>query len=79
MEITEIKLLELRAEVREKVYANEYCTDRDGDTIFYAKEIARKNKISFKDILKGMRPCGSINRPLWDDTGKIVPYKRIFY
>jgi hypothetical protein len=65
--------------VRTKVYANKYMSDPDGDTIMYAKEIARKYKVKFQDILATMRPSGSINRPVWDGTGKIVPYKKIFY
>ena len=74
-----VDLLALRNLVMQKVYANKYLTDPDGDTIMYAKEVARKHKIKFQDILAGMRPSGSIDRPIWDENGKIVPYKKIFY
>lgn len=73
-----IDLYKLRREVVDKVYAKKYLCDPDGDTIQFAKEIARKHKIKFQSILAGMRPCGNINRPVWDENGKIVPYKKIF-
>ena len=75
----------LRAQVRELVYSNSLLSDPDGDTIFHAKKIAREHnkanpdhKIKFNDILAGMRPSGALRRPVWDSTGKIVPWEKLY-
>ncbi len=77
--LNEIELESLRTEVRNRVYANKYLTNPDGNTIIYAKEVAKEHKTYYQHILRGMRPCGNIQTNVWDETGKIVPYKKIFY
>ncbi len=48
----------------------------DRDTINAAKLIAKKYKIPYQHLLQGRRPSGSLNQPVWDADGKIVPWKR---
>lgn len=71
-------LLGISKEVNTKVYSKKYLSDPDGDTIMYAKELGRKYKIPFNDILSVMRPSGTIRRPVWDSTGKIIPYEKLY-
>lgn len=70
---------ELAAMAREKVYAQKYLTCPDADTILFAKEIAKKYKVRYQDILAQLRPTGSVITRVWDSNGNIVPYKKIFY
>lgn len=79
LKISEPSVYELRSLVMEKVYENKFQTNYDGATIMYAKQVARKYKVRYQDILSGMRPRGTIDTQVWDENGKIVPYKKIFY
>lgn len=71
-------LTNLRSEVRNRVYARPFLSDPDGDTIHFAKKVAKEHGIPFQDILAGMRPSGKLNRTIWDETGKLVPWKKVF-
>lgn len=73
-----VDILDLVSQVRQKVYGNEYCTSPDSDTIFFAKEIAKKNGIKYQEILKRMRPSGTIRCKVWDENGNIVSYEKIY-
>ena len=73
-----VVLEEIRAEVRKKVYEQKFLVDPDRDTIIFAKELARKYKIKYQEILAGMRPNGSIRGKVWDSTGKLVSYEKVY-
>lgn len=74
----QIYLLDVAGEVRQKVYSNKLMPDPDGDTIRYAKELGKKYKIPYQDILSVVRPSGSLRRPVWDSTGKIIPWEKLY-
>jgi hypothetical protein len=76
--LSKIELLEIVSKINEEIYSNEYLSDPDGDTIFLAKKYAKLHKIHFSEILSCMRPSGCLNRPVWNENGKIVPYKKMF-
>jgi len=72
-------LEDLRDEVNRRVYAaGQYVVSYDSATITHAKEVAKEYKVKYQDILKGMRPYGSVITKVWDEYGNIVPYEKVF-
>lgn len=53
-------------------------SNSDRDTIAAAKKIAKQYKIPYQDLLAMRRPSGSLRQPVWDQSGKVVPWEKVF-
>jgi len=72
-------LAEMTRELAWSIHRKSFAMPLDTATIKAAKEIAKKYKVRYQDILARIRPEGSIRGiKVWDKNGNLVPWEKVF-
>jgi hypothetical protein len=72
-------LVDMTRELAWSIYRKSFAMPLDTATIKAAKEIAKKYKVRYQDILARIRPEGFIQGiKVWDKNGNLVPWEKVF-
>ena len=58
--------------------ASKYTCNPDGNVRSSCQAVARKYKISYKELIKNYRPSGTLKQTLWDSEGNPISYEKLY-